>query len=135
MRRYDDPVEVRNGLVDGMEGPAQFLWRDRLWQVRAVVSRWVETAPWWEHGTVRGLLGDGNAAAEEPAGDAGQRARESGRAPASVATLLAEQQVWRVDAGRGRLGVLRPDDREVRAVVDLVHDTETGRWRLVGCMD
>ena len=32
----DEPIEVRRGLVAGMEAPAQFLWRDRLWLVRDV---------------------------------------------------------------------------------------------------
>lgn len=39
MRQYDDPVEVRRGEA---EDPDQFLWRGRLWKVRAVVAHWVE---------------------------------------------------------------------------------------------
>ena len=35
MRQYDDPVEVRRGEA---EDPDQFLWRGRLWKVRAVVA-------------------------------------------------------------------------------------------------
>ncbi|PVG82785.1 nucleotidyltransferase [Nocardioides gansuensis] len=68
MRLYDDPVEVRRGET---EGPEQFLWRGRLWKVRAVVAHWVETAPWWQ-GT-------------EPSGS----------------DLLVERELWRVEAGRG----------------------------------
>ncbi len=45
MRQYDDPVEVRRGES---EGPEQFLWRGRLWKVRAVLAHWVETRPWWQ---------------------------------------------------------------------------------------
>lgn len=127
MRRYDEPVEVRQGLVDGVEGPEQFLWRDRLWRVRAVVGRFLETAPWWEHPAVRGLLG-----AEGPEDPERLDACPPGT---SVATLVSEREVWRVDATRGRLGLVRPDDREVRGVFDLVHAGETGRWRLVGCQD
>ncbi len=56
-------------------------------------------------------------------------------AVASVATLAREQEVWRVDATRGRLGLVRPDDPEVRGVFDLARDEETGEWRLVGCLD
>lgn len=123
MRRYDDPVEVRRGLVDTVEGPEQFVWRDRLWQVRMVIGRWVETAPWWEHRAVQGMLG-----IQDPGWDDESSA-------GSVATLVAEREVWRVDATRGRLGLVRPDDREVRGVFDLVLDTETGSWRLVGCQD
>lgn len=131
MRRYDDSVEVRRGLVDTtastVEGPEQFVWRDRLWQVRTVIGRFLETPPWWEHPAVRGLLGD----------DQAESAATSVTASvaASVATLVAEREVWRVDATRGRLGLVRPDDREVRGVFDLALDTGTGRWRLVGCQD
>ena len=127
MRCYDDPVEVRKGRVDTVEGPEQFVWRGRLWQVRAVVGHWVETAPWWEHRAVRGLLGS----PEDPA-DGTDR---GGGVATSVAALVAEQEVWRVDATRGRLGLVRPDDREVRGVFDLVLDTGTGRWRLTECQD
>ena len=128
MRRYDELVAVRKGLIDGMEGPEQFLWQGQLWQVRAVVSRWVQTPPWWEHRAIRGLLG----AATTPA----DAASPDGDLPVtSIATLVADQEVWRVDASRGRLGLLRPDDREVRGVFDLVLDTQTGDWRLIGCQD
>ncbi len=48
MRQYDDPVEVRRGDT---AGPEQFLWRGRLWKVRAVVAHWVETGPWWQAST------------------------------------------------------------------------------------
>src|SRR6476619_3767011 len=57
MRRYDDPVETRMGLVSGMEGPEQFLWRGRLWKVRAVLAHWVETGPWWQSGSARAVIG------------------------------------------------------------------------------
>jgi Family of unknown function (DUF6504) len=57
MRCYDDPIIVRRGLVAGQEAPEQFLWRDRLWVVRDIVSHWVETGPWWEQPGVAALLG------------------------------------------------------------------------------
>ena len=98
MRRYDDPVEVRKGWVTGMEGPEQFLWRGRLWKVRAVLAHWVETGPWWQ--------GSGTAA-----------------------DLLAERELWRVEAGRGPGG---PGDG---GVFDLSFDWSDGRWQLVGCAD
>lgn len=124
MRRYNEPVAVHIGLVGGIEGPKQFVWRDRLWQVHAVVSQWVETRPWWEHSVVRGLLGDQHDGTDI-----------NGLPVTSVATLVAEQQVWRVDATLGRLGLVRPDDREVRGVFDLVLEGESGQWRLVGSLD
>ena len=57
MRRYDDPVEVRKGMVGDTEGPEQFLWRGRLWKVCDVVAHWVETGPWWQSSGVRAVLG------------------------------------------------------------------------------
>ena len=44
MRRYDEAIEVRQGLVGDDEGPEQFLWRRRLWKVIELQTRWVETA-------------------------------------------------------------------------------------------
>ncbi|MEJ7834172.1 MAG: DUF6504 family protein [Nocardioides sp.] len=76
MRRYDDPVEVRKGLIQGSEGPEQFLWRGRLWKVRAVLAHWVETGPWWGFETGAG------APSLDP---------------------LNERELWRVEAGRGAL--------------------------------
>lgn len=73
MRLYDDPVEVRRGET---EGPDQFLWRGRLWKVRAVLAHWVETAPWWQPAT-------------------------EGAVSAVGADLLVERELWRVEAGRG----------------------------------
>src|SRR6478752_6578999 len=62
MRRYDDPVETRMGQVAGTEGPEQFLWRGRLWKVRAVIAHWVETGPWWQSGGARAVIGSDEAA-------------------------------------------------------------------------
>lgn len=120
MRRYDDRIEVRAGIVDGMEGPAQFVWRDQLWQVRAVVSHSVDTPPWWNQPAVQGLLGLHE---DDRAGGAGARAVPVG----SVASLMAEREVWLVEASRGRLGV--------RGVLELVHESASGQWRLTGCED
>ncbi len=51
MRRYNDPIDVFHGQVASaqglVEGPTQFMWRDRLWQVREFVAHWVETGAWW----------------------------------------------------------------------------------------
>ena len=99
MRQYDDPVEVRR---DEAQDPDQFLWRGRLWKVRAVVAHWVETGPWWQ--AASGAVTSG--------GDAGD--------------LLAERELWRVEAGR---------DRETSGVFDLSFDWSEGCWQLVGCLD
>ena len=115
MRRYDDPVEVRKGWVSGPghvgEGPEQFLWRGRLWQVRAVLAHWVETGSWWQSSGARTVIGS------EEAGEG------SGGAP----DLLAERELWRVEASRGRV--------DGGGVFDLSFDWADGHWQLVGCAD
>ncbi len=102
MRKYDDLVEVRRGMVAGsrgqVEGPTQFLWRGRLWKVFDVTAQWVETTPWWQ--------------AEE------------------VGDLLAEREVWRVEAAPGRAA------REGSGgVFDLAFDWTQGTWTLAHCLD
>ena len=57
MRRYDEVIDVRRGLVSGEEAPTQFLWRDRLWVVRDIIAHWVETGAWWEQPGVGVLFG------------------------------------------------------------------------------
>ena len=119
MRRYDDPVEVRRGD----ESPEQFLWRGRLWKVRAVLAHWVETGPWWQSGGVRAVIGSDDPA-ESPA-------NSSANSPAR-ADLLAEREVWRVEASRGRAVATEPDGG---GVFDLSFDWNDGTWLLVGCAD
>jgi len=125
MRRYVDPVEVRRGWVGtpgegpGQEGPEQFVWRGRLWQVRAVLAHWIETGPWWQSGVVRAVVGSDDIA---PAGAPGEVA--AGRAP--VADLLGERELWRVEAARSR---------DAAGVFDLSFDWEAGSWQLVACAD
>ncbi len=112
MRRYDDPVEVRRGQA---EDPDQFLWRGRLWKVRAVVAHWVETGPWWQAGN--DIVGG----------------------PGTAPDLVAERELWRVEAGRGAPSVRQADawDREhdTYGVFDLSFDWTDGRWQLIGCVD
>jgi hypothetical protein len=112
MRQYDDPVEVRRGEA---EDPDQFLWRGRLWKVRAVVAHWVETGPWWQ----------GSGAASGAGG--------------AASDLVAERELWRVEAGRGIQHGLqaarRGEDPETYGVFDLSFDWADGRWQLVGCLD
>jgi hypothetical protein len=140
MRRYDDPVEVRQGWIGapetGVEGPEQFLWRGRLWQVRAVLAHWVETGPWWQSAGARAVLGSDEPGQCEPGrcepgrgeSDEGEPGK-SGRAPALLGQdLLAERELWRVEAGRGRV--------EGRSgVFDLSFSWADGRWQLIGCAD
>ena len=134
MRRYDDPVEVRRGWVAGpahrgpadrMEGPEQFLWRGRLWKVRAVLAHWVETGPWWQAAGVRAVIGS-----DDPASDQTEQSR-----PAPVGDLLVERELWRVEAGRGGAPDPDPDHGDGHGVFDLSFDWNAGSWQLVGCVD
>jgi hypothetical protein len=128
MRRYADPVEVRRGPLDqgGTEGPQQFLWRGRLWKVRAVLAHWVETGPWWQSTGARAVIGSEEAAAG------------SAREPIPIGDLLTERELWRVEAGRPRPRAITPDgDTEsgISGVFDLAFDWADGCWTLVGCTD
>lgn len=130
MRRYDDPVDVRRGRVpdaggDPVEGPEQFVWRDRLWTVHAVLAQWLETGPWWRSQGVHAVLGVDDAAdAAEWGGGSGSGTATVTRAPADLA---AEREVWRVEASRGRASGL--------GVFDLVFDWADGSWRLLRALD
>lgn len=119
MRQCDDPVEVRRGEA---EDPDQFLWRGRLWKVRAVVAHWVETGPWWQAG---------------PGGDpgGGPESGADGDRPAAIDDLVAERELWRVEAGRGMAGLRQADEAQSYGVFDLSFDWSDGRWQLVGCLD
>jgi hypothetical protein len=128
MRRYDDPVEVRKGWIGGpaagMEGPEQFLWRGRLWQVRAVLAHWVETGPWWQSPGVRAVIGT-----DEPVEPVEPVERVTGGSAEGrpAVDLLVERELWRVEAGRGR--------DAGGGVFDLSFDWNAGSWQLVGCAD
>ena len=124
MRRYDDPVDVRRGMVDGSEGPEQFLWRGRLWKVHAVVAHWVETGAWWDSPGARAVLGTDSR-------DPGPEREQEGRALAVLPDLTAEREVWRVEASRGRLSV----ENGGGGVFDLLFDWAEGSWRLASCVD
>jgi hypothetical protein len=145
MRRYDEPIEVRRGLVAGQEAPEQFIWRGRLWVVRDVVSHWVETGAWWDQEGIAALLGVG---AEQRAG-LGTASTGVTAVPLG-ADLLAESDLWRVEASRGRShrllarrrrsSLIEPveitDDEQLGyGVFDLSFDWTQAQWRLVGCVD
>ena len=125
MRRYDDPVEVRKGMVGGTEGPEQFLWRGRLWKVCDVVAHWVETGPWWQSSGVHAVLGSEGGSAG-PTNEIG--------AVAVQHDLAAEREVWRVEAARG-LAAADGATGAGRGVFDLVFDWAEGSWQLARCVD
>jgi len=70
-RRYADPVEVQRDDCD----PTQFLWRDRLYVVRAVLARWSESGRWWRN--------------------------PSALHESRPVDIGAERDYWRVEAGAG----------------------------------
>ena len=102
---HEEPVEVaRRG-----DPPEQFLLRDRLYVVRAVLARWVEPGGWRWSG---------------PGRVAPVAAAAPGTPPVihSVPVDLDDRQLWRVEAAAG-CGA-RPE------VYDLCHDGagERPRW-------
>lgn len=108
MRRYDEPIEVRQGLIGAQEGPAHFLWRRRVWKVTELQHRWIETVDWWNSARVRAARGD----VEPVTGND---------------DLLAEQEIWRVVAAPGRQGS--------PGVYELAHAWGSGQWRLRAVVD
>jgi hypothetical protein len=143
MRRYADPVEVRQGPLEddaqglgaqgAAEGPQQFLWRGRLWKVRAVLAHWVETGPWWQSTGARAVTGDDTAGSE---GVVAETTTMQDRIP--LGDLLTERELWRVEAGRPRPPAITPDgdvEAGISGVFDLSFDWADGRWTLVGCTD
>ena len=124
MRRYDDPVEVRKGPIDNdEEGPEQFLWRGKLWKVRAVLAHWVETGSWWQPADARAVIGTDDTGETLVA----QRGQD----------LLGERELWRVEAAAGmsRTSDGDPEDGPGGGVFDLSFDWSDGSWQLVGCVD
>lgn len=109
MRSYDEPIHVRR--AEPTSAPEQFVWRGRLWLVRDVVTRWLETGAWWDSPLVRSARGD----------DVGQAL------PAEDSDLLAEHEVWRVLAAAGASGS--------PGVYELDHARDTGGWRLRAVVD
>lgn len=84
------------------EEPEQFLWKGRLYQVRAVLGRWRERRDWW-----------------------GEERPPSRPGPDGVLELVVpEQEVWRVEASRGRC--FEPGVYELAR-----NDGAEPRWRLV----
>ncbi|GAA1614122.1 MULTISPECIES: DUF6504 family protein [Kribbella] len=125
MWEFDDAVEVHSVPVDGVQIPDQFLWRGRLWRVRAVRSQWTETAAWWE----RGVIGTGRT--YDPLARTDTLARIDAATVAEVCSAAVgvldaewgpERTVFRVEAGSGRLGR--------QEMFDLAHDPHSGRWQL-----
>ena len=113
MRRCDEPVEVRKGMVAGREGPAEFEWRGRRWLVHQLQESWVQTVDWWDAPEVRAARGEQLEDGDDAGGD-----------------LLVEEEVWRVEASWARRG-----QRGEPGVYELAHRWSDGRWRLRAVLD
>ena len=124
MRRYNEAIEVRQGLVGDDEGPAQFLWRHRLWKVLELQTRWVETADWWNSTQVRAARGD--LTPTDPTATDGP-ATTTGHTDSDGDDLLGEQEIWRVVAADGRFGT--------SGVYELARSWGSGAWRLRTVVD
>lgn len=137
MRNYSEEVEVRVSAAEestarGPE-PTQFLWRGRLWKVRAVLARWVETPPWWPNVSAS-AAGQGETRGKQHLGEqdpatvsevSSQMGASSQLGPGSqLGELVQDRECWRVEAG----------DRSNSGVFDLALAGD-GRWQLVGCSD
>ena len=108
MRRYDDLVDVRAVVgVDGGATPDAFVWRGRLYVVRAVLARWHERRAWWRDSAASALLGlRADDVAAVPGGAAEISSRDIGAVRSTP--VAAECQVWRVEAAAGRASPLKP---------------------------
>ncbi len=121
MRRYDDPVEVRKGAAND---PEQFLWRGKLWKVRAVLAHWVETGSWWQSADARAVIGSDDTGDDTGETLVAQRGQD----------LLGERELWRVEAAAG-MAPVDDDGDHGGGVFDLSFDWSDGSWQLVGCVD
>jgi hypothetical protein len=153
MWEFDEAVEVRSGVVDGVEAPEQFLWRGRLWRVCSIQAHWTETAAWWERGIIGAGLGattsygrTASAAAHAPGGSTTAPAPAgSTSALAPIGSSSAPAPAGGVSGTRAAVGVLDADWGPQRAVYrveagcgrhgrrelfDLAHDPDSGRWQL-----
>jgi Family of unknown function (DUF6504) len=95
---YGEPVEVQ-ARRDGR--PIRFVWRSRLYVVRAILEHWVINREWWR----------------DPANQGGQN--QGGQEPA---TGQPELEFWRVEAA--------PGQGMTPGVYELRRDAATGAWTL-----
>jgi hypothetical protein len=147
VRRYDELVEVRTAVADAPSpgqlpgSPVAFLWRDRLYVVRSVLSHWYERRVWWREAAASALLGlrsDVVVTAQGAAGSAGVALTEAVRSPARGTPLEpAEREVWRVEAAAGRSSPVGVYDLVLDPAIDPLDPTHDGpgTWRLARLAD
>jgi Domain of unknown function (DUF6504) len=125
-RVYGEPVSVR-ARADGR--PLRFVWRSRLYTVRAILEHWVINREWWrDPGDAGEPREAGDAGEPREAGDAGGP-REAGDAgePTEPGAPAAEPgrpelEFWRVEAA--------PGPGMPPGVYELRRDAATGAWTL-----
>lgn len=136
-RRYADLIDVRRRD----DAPAQFLWRSRLYVVKAVLEHWFESGQWWASASAMALSTGSDAAA--PVGDLtlasipaspkwaqrawGEPAPDVGASTGPAGIDDGEQEFWRVEAAAGRSASL--------GVYDLCFLWSLGSWQLVEVHD
>lgn len=142
-RRCGETIEVRRGD----DAPEQFLWRGRLYLVRAVLATWTEAGGWWHGPAARPLFGLEEAAAGS-AGDLsaddfvvatipaapkwgqrawGEPAPDVGASVGGAAIDDGERECWRVQAGAGHSAGT--------GVYDLCFDWSAGVWTITRVLD
>ena len=99
-RVYGEPVNVQ-ARDDGR--PARFVWRGRLYTVRAILEHWVINREWWR--------------ARDPSD-----AERSEPEPGQPEPGQPELEFWRVEAAPGQ-GI-------TPGVFELRRETATGAWTL-----
>jgi len=100
VRRYDEPIEVRETRDDVTPALDAFVWRGRLYVVRAVLDRWKERRPWWRD------VHDQYDQRDQQGRHQSSRGAQPGPAGTDVLTDAREQLVWRVEASAGRLAAV-----------------------------
>jgi hypothetical protein len=108
--------------------PTTFLWRGRLYVVRAVLGQWRERRAWWTTAVARAVhgLGDDETRGIGGAGGSGGDAVRV-LAPGRRVVLDHERTVWRVEASAGRVyGV---------GVYDLSQGETPESWQLLRVAD
>lgn len=144
VRRYEEPIEVRagagvsHGLIDRVcdidrddrapdRTPSAFLWRGRLYLVRAVIGHWRERRAWW-----REALDPDEDDSDTRRGVPEAGSLEGVGLDCPVQMNCLEQEVWRVEASPGRLAGTGVYDLGMN---DLGTDEPVRGWRLLRVAD
>jgi hypothetical protein len=113
-RRIGEPVTVKvqteaeASSAHPVGAPTSFLWRGRLYVVRAVHGHWRERRAWWTSAVARAVHGVGEQVESDDLRGAGARtgSDEGGvrvLTPGTRVVLDHERTIWRVEASAGRM--------------------------------